>query len=82
MDCNCQLNVYCAAPGLVYNTEACAAHERFHTLGPELHLDMSTPMGPKLHLGVSTPQRPVLLLDMTGQQVPEMLLDLSAQMRP
>jgi hypothetical protein len=36
-----QSAVACAAPGLVYTTEAYAAPRSFHTLGPELHLDVS-----------------------------------------
>jgi hypothetical protein len=36
----------CAAAGLVYSTEACAASGHVNTLGPELHMDMSSPQRP------------------------------------
>ncbi len=38
----------------LYTTETCAALRRVYTLGPELHLDMSTQQIPVLHLDVST----------------------------
>ncbi len=36
----------CAAAGLVYSREACAASGHVYTLGPELHMDMSSPQRP------------------------------------
>ncbi len=41
-----RLLVACAAAGLVYTAEACAASRHVYTLGPELHLDVSYPQGP------------------------------------
>jgi hypothetical protein len=36
----------------IYTTETCAALERVYTLGPELHLDVSTVQSPVFHLDV------------------------------
>jgi hypothetical protein len=41
-----------------YATETCAALGRVYTLGPDLHLDVSTLHSSVLHLDVSTLQRP------------------------
>ncbi len=38
-----RLLVACAAAGLVYTTEVCAASRHVYTLRPELYLDMSNP---------------------------------------
>ncbi len=38
-----RLLIACAAAGLVYTSEACAASEHVYTQGPELNLDVSYP---------------------------------------
>jgi hypothetical protein len=54
-----------AAPGLIYTAEACAVLGPVYTLGPELHLDMSTLQNHVLHLDVFTLQWPELHLNMS-----------------
>jgi hypothetical protein len=73
----------------IYTTDTCAALGRVYTLGPELHLDVSTQQipvlhldlfplqGPLLHLDVSTVQSPVLHIDVSTLQGPQLHLDVS-----
>jgi hypothetical protein len=55
----------------MYTTETCAALGRVYTLGPELHLDVSTLQISVLHLDVLSQQGPEQHLDVIPLQGPK-----------